>query len=109
MGRDLIKAFILSLFLMSGFSIQSAHAYKVNGVRCKDMPKRSCQRKMCRCFRGVHRVNKGKPIKRQYNKKGKPTIQFVCAQNAQLGPQGAWAAFLQSKPKLARRCGGAAF
>lgn len=104
-----MRLVIISLLLMSGLRLPNAYAYSVVGAKCKEMPKGSCQRKMCRCFKGVHRVNKGKPIKRKFNKKGKPTIQFACAQNANMGAQAAWSAFLKSKPKLSKKCGGPAF
>ncbi len=94
----------MKLFLLLGLMLSlNAFSFEVNGVRCKDMPKNSCERKKCRCLRGVHRASKGKQVKRKTNKKGKPTPEAFCADHGSDG-EAAWKAFLQTKPKLSQKC-----
>lgn len=72
--------------------------------RCKNFPPGSCNRKKCRCQTGVRRASQGLPILNHTNKRGQPTINKICAQNAHLGADGAWQALKQVRPKIAHMC-----
>ena len=72
--------------------------------RCKNFPPGSCNRKKCRCQTGVRRASQGLPILNHTNKRGQPTINKICAQNAHLGVGGAWQALKQVRPKIAHMC-----
>jgi hypothetical protein len=95
-----MKSFII--FLILTFSL-SSYAFKLNGVRCKDLPRKSCEKKKCKCLRGIHRKKKGKSIKHKVTKKGKPTPQGFCYDHAEDG-EAAWKAFLETRPKLESKC-----